>query len=76
MLIRIKLARLQPTDCNRLDVIQRRGEYANWFMTDGILQHYVVIVECGYIYGLLEAMGELELVKGPLDKSSASAGEM
>ena len=77
MLIRIKLARPLPADCNRPDVIRRRVEYANWFMTNGILHHCVFIDECGYkLYGLQEAMGELELVKGPIDKSSVSAEEM
>ena len=48
MLIRIKLARPLPADRNRLDVIRRRVEYANWFMTNGILHHCVFIDECGY----------------------------
>jgi len=39
MLIHIKLARPLPADYNRLDVIRRRVEYANWFMTNGILHH-------------------------------------
>ena len=48
MLIRIKLARSLPADRNRPDVIPRRVEYPNWFMTNGILHHCVFIDECGY----------------------------
>ena len=48
MPIRIKLARPIPADRNRPDVIRRRVEYANWFMTNGILNHCVFIDECGY----------------------------
>ena len=77
MLIRIKLARPLPADRNRPDVIRRRVEHTNWFMTNGILHHCVFIDRnAGTIYGPQEAMGELELVKGPTDKSSVSAEGM
>ena len=33
---------------SKTDVIRRRVEYANWFMTNGILHHCVFIDECGY----------------------------
>jgi len=48
MLIRIKFARPLPADRNRPDVIRRRVECANWFMTNRILHHCVFIDECGY----------------------------
>ena len=47
-LIRIKLARPLPANRNRLDVIRRRVEYANWFMKNGILHHCVFMEECRY----------------------------
>ena len=77
MLIRIKLARPLPADRNRPDVIRRQVEYANWFMTNGILHHCVFIDRnAGTIYGPQGAMGELELVKGPIDRSSVSTEGM
>ena len=33
---------------NRPDVIEKRVEYANWFMANGVLNHCVFIDECGY----------------------------
>ena len=48
MLIRVKLARLVPADRNRPDVVERRYEYANWFMTQAVINHCVYIDECGY----------------------------
>jgi len=76
MLIRIKLARPLPADRNRPDPIRRRVEYANWFMTNGFSIIVYLSTNAGTIYGPQEAMGELELVKGPIDKSSVSAEEM
>ena len=61
MPIRIKLARPIPADRNRPDVIRRRVEYANWFMTNGILHQVYLSTNAGTIYGPQEAMGELEI---------------
>ena len=57
MLIRIKRARPLPADRNRPDVIRRRVEYANWFMTNGILHHCVFIDECGYNIWITKSHG-------------------
>ena len=48
MLFRVKLVRPVPADRNRPDVLQRRQEYANWFMNHAIIHHCVFIDECGY----------------------------
>ncbi|XP_048587420.1 uncharacterized protein LOC116615731 [Nematostella vectensis] len=48
MLYRVKLARPLPADRNRPDVLQKRVEYANWFMAIGVVRHCIFIDECGY----------------------------
>ena len=48
MLFRVKLARAVPADRNRSDVIQKRLDYANWFMGHTVVNHSVLIDECGY----------------------------
>ena len=48
MLFRLKLARPLPADRNRPDVIQKRVDYANWFMGHAVLHHSVFVDECGY----------------------------
>ena len=49
MLFRVKLVRTVPADRNRPDVLERRREYANWFMNHSIMRHCVFIDdECGY----------------------------
>ena len=48
MLISVKMARAVPADRNRPDVLQRRHEYANWFMTEGVINDCIFIDECGY----------------------------
>ena len=48
MLFRVKLARPVPADRNRRDVIQKRLDYANWFMGHAVVNHSVFIDECGY----------------------------
>ena len=42
------MARLVPADRNRPDVIQKRLDYANWFMGNAVVNHTVFIDECGY----------------------------
>ena len=48
MLFPVKLARPLPAERNRPDVIQKRIDYANWFMGHAVLNHSVFIDECGY----------------------------
>ena len=48
MLFRVKLARPVPADRNCPDVIQKRLDYANWFMGHAVVNHSVFIDECGY----------------------------
>jgi len=48
MLISVKMAREVPAARNRPDVIERRFEYANWFMTQGVINDCIFIDECGY----------------------------
>ena len=48
MLFRFKIARRQPAERNRPDVIQKRHDYANWFMGQAIVSHTVFVDECGY----------------------------
>ena len=48
MLYTLKLAHRVPADRNRADVIQRRNEYAHWFLEEANLNHTVFIDECGF----------------------------
>ena len=48
MLYTLKLAHTVPADRNRADVIQRRNEYAHWFLEEANLNHTVFIDECGF----------------------------
>ena len=48
MLFSLKLARPLPADRNRPDVIQKRYDYANWFMGHAVVNHCVFIDECGF----------------------------
>ena len=56
MLFRFKIARRQPGERNRPDVIQKRHDYADWFMGQAIVSHTVFVDDCGY--GQLEARAE------------------
>ena len=47
MLFRVKLVRPLPTDRNRPDVLNKRVDYANWFMNHAIVRHCVFVDECG-----------------------------
>ena len=76
MLFRIKLARPVPADRNRPDVIQKRLDYANWFMGHAVVNHTVFIDECGYNIGLQEVREEQEEGNGPTDRSVVSEEEM
>ena len=48
MLFCVKLAWPVPADRNRPDVIQKRLDYANWFIGHAVVNHSVFIDECGY----------------------------
>ena len=48
MLFRVKLVRPLPADRNRPDVLNKRVDYANWFMNHAIVRHCVFVDECGY----------------------------
>lgn len=48
MLFRFKIARRQPAERNRSDVIQKLHDYATWFMGQAIVSHTVFVDECGY----------------------------
>ena len=48
MLYCVKLARPLPVDRNRPDVVQKRVDYANWFMRHAVANHSIFVDECGY----------------------------
>lgn len=48
MLYRVKLARPLPADRNGPDVLQKRVDYANWFMHYAVANHSIFVDECGY----------------------------
>jgi len=48
MLFRVKLVRPLHADRNRPDVLNKRVDYANWFMNHAIVRHCVLVDECGY----------------------------
>ena len=48
MLFRVKLARPLPADRNRPDVLNKRVDYATWFMNYAVVQHCVLVDECRY----------------------------
>ena len=50
MLSRFKIARRQPAERIRPDVIQKRHDYANWFMAQAIVSHTVFVDEWTYIW--------------------------
>ena len=51
MLFKVKLARPLPAERNRQDVLDRRRQYANWFMNHAVLCHTVFVDKCGYNIG-------------------------
>ena len=48
MLYRVKLARPLPVERNHPDVLQKRVKYANWFMRHAVVNHRILLDECGY----------------------------
>ncbi|XP_067017988.1 uncharacterized protein [Acropora muricata] len=45
---RVKLVRPLPADRNPPDVLQKRVDYANWFMRHAVVNHSIFVDECGY----------------------------
>ena len=48
VLFRVKLARPLPADRNRPNVLNKRVDYATWFMNYAAVRHCVFVDECGY----------------------------
>ena len=48
MLYNLKLAHRVSPERNRADAIERRNEYAHWFLEEANLHHPVSIDECGF----------------------------
>ena len=61
-LFRIKLARPVPAERNRPDVIQKRLDYATWFLGHAVVKHSVFINEKMVVteFGLQEVTEEKE----------------
>ena len=79
MLFRIKLAKPVPADRNRPDVIQKRLDYANWFIGHATVNHTVFIDECGYNIWASRSEGRARTEEehiAPADRSLVSEEEM
>lgn len=48
VLYRVKLARPLPAKRNRPAVLQKRIDYANWFMRHAVVNHSIFVDEFGY----------------------------
>ena len=48
LLSRVKLARPLPAHRNRYDVLNKRVDYATWFMSHAVVRHRILVDECGY----------------------------
>ena len=48
MLISVKLATSLPLDRIRQGVTEKRFNYASWFMNEGVVNHCILVNECGY----------------------------
>ena len=56
IMVTVKFARPVPTERNRLDVIDRRHQYANWFMAEGVINYCIFIsINVDIVSGRLEA---------------------
>ena len=76
MLYRVKLARPLPADRNRPDVLQKRVDYANWFMRHAVVNHSIFETSVDIIYGQQEVTDEQDWERGHIDKYVVSEGEM
>ena len=73
MLFRFKIARRQAAERNRPDVIQKRQDYANWFMGQAIVSHTVFVDECGY--NIWTARSQGRAIRELKEHTGKSAGE-
>ena len=48
MLYHVKLARPLPGGRNRPVVLQKRADYATWFMRHAVVNHSIFLDECGF----------------------------
>ena len=48
LLFSVKRVRPLPAERNRPDVIQKRFDYASWFLNDMVINHCIFTDECGY----------------------------
>ena len=48
MLYRVKKARPLPGGRNRPDVLQKKVDYATWFMRHAVVNHSIFVHECGF----------------------------
>ena len=48
MLYHVKLARPLPVERDRLDVLSKRVNYADWFVRHAVMNHRIFVDECGY----------------------------
>ena len=76
MLFRFKIARRQPAEWNRPDVIQKRHDYATWFMGQAIVSHTVFVDECGYNIWTARSQAERYEEKEHTGKSVGKEEEM
>ena len=58
MLYSLKLSRILPIDRNRPDVVERRHDYANWFLEEANIHHPVFIDECGFNIWTARSQGQ------------------
>ena len=76
MLFRVKQARPLPAGRNRPDVIERRHQYANWFMNHAVLRHTVFFDECGYNILTARCHGRARLGERAYSQVCGQRGEM
>ena len=63
MLYRMKLARPLPVERNRPDVLQKRVDYANWFMRHAVVNHRIFVDERGYNIWTARRHGRARMIK-------------
>ena len=76
MLFRVNLARPLPADRNRPDVLNKRVDYATWFMNYAVVRHCVFVDECGYNIWTARSHGRARQgEREPIAKFAASEEE-
>ena len=76
MLFPVKLARLLPAEKNRPDVIQKRVDYANWFICHAVLNHSGLSMNAAMTSGKQETKVEQEEGRGRAGKFVVKEEEM